>query len=601
MKKLVVFIISLVVLMNCMSLAVFAGDEESEPQEPYVPAPAVEIGNVTVYGGAVTAGDVFTVSFYSRLYDTNGNTTLTPYSAEATVSGGGFTLSGYLAEQDIRPNSTCALSILCDNEVPTGRHSVVLDVKYVYNGVTYSESKTLNIDVVGAETEIVDESDDHANFKLVAASIPETRGRAKLATTLKLSFENTSGYAAENVKVTLSGFGGDIILNTYTDTVEAGRVAGNQTINVSFPIKYADTVMNPQSALNVRVTYDSGPEQNFNIYLQANITKQEEQAPESATLTPKVIVSQYTVDVDNVTSGEEFTLTFVLENTSADKDLRNMTVSVTPLSSNSGSSGPVFSFIDGTSSFYTDILEKSGTLEYSIRLKCSASAGAGSYPINISYKYEYLKDGWYTSDGGEMNINLPVVQPIKFELMEWYPPMECSFDGIDINFQYFNKSRNPMSSLAISVEGDFEMPVQYVGTLGASSYDFFSGYITPAPGAEIGDTKTALLVFTFEDAAGEEQRIEYPFDVVITEGMSWGGDDWGGVDWGGDFGGDFGGDIIGWVDPGMPADGDTVDGEGGGLALWLMIAIPAVLVAIVIVVVVVVAVKVKAKREEDDE
>ena len=551
---------------------------------------------------AIYAGDTFNISFESYVTAAFGYGYY--QSGTVTVSGSGFSLAGALAEQDIQAGRN-TVSVLADPNLEAGRHQLTLTVTYKVNGETYTASKALNIDIQGGLEEI-DEPVENASFKLTGASISEGKGRANLSTNLKLKFENTSDFTAKNVKIRLTNLG-DIILNTYTDTADAGDVLGGQSVNATFPIKFPETVVNPQTTLTAEVSYDS-PEgtksATFNIYLQATVTKQEQQTPESATLTPKVIVSQYGVDVDSVRSGEVFTLTFVLENTSTEKDLRNMTVNVTPLSSSSSgtSSGPVFSFIDGTSSFYTPLLEKSGTLEYSIPLKVSASAGAGSYPINISFNYEYANNGGYSSGSGDMDINLPVVQPVKFEMMEWYPPTECPIDGTSISFQYFNKSRNPMSSLAVTVEGDFEMPTQYVGTLAATSMDYFSGMITPVAGAQVGDVLTGIVVFTFEDASGEEQRYESePFEVTVTEGFGgMMGDDWGGMmgdDWGG----------MDFVDPGfpgdfgVPVDGEGVDGEGGGLPLAAKIGIPVGVGAVVIVAAAVIVKKVKAKKDEDDD
>ena len=145
------------------------------------------------------------------------------------------------------------------------------------------------------------------------------------------------------------------------------------------------------------------------------------------------------------------------------------------------------------------------------------------------------------------------------------------------------------------------MPVQTIGTLAASSYDFFNGTVTPSANLSVGDTGTCTLVFTFEDAAGEEQRIEESFEMTVTEGSADGM--MGGPD-------GMGGDITidyGVVDPGfnpdgtVPADGDAVDGENAGLPLWAKIAIPAGAAVIVIIIVAVVVKKVKAKRELEDD
>ena len=119
-----------------------------------------------------------------------------------------------------------------------------------------------------------------------------------------------------------------------------------------------------------------------------------------------------------------------------------MTVDVTPKADTNGSS-VVFSPVSGSSSFYTASLAKNSESEYSIVLKTNAAAGTKSYPVTISYTYEYANGGAYEQGQGSMDINLAVVQPIKFELSDWYPPTECyGWDGCSISFTYYNKSKN---------------------------------------------------------------------------------------------------------------------------------------------------------------
>ena len=578
-----------------------------EVQEPDNSDGSVIFDITSAPNGAVSAGDTFNVGFSAYL------SAVYTYAGAAqgvlSVSGTGFSLAGSLAEQNIANGSNTA-TLLADKSLESGRYQVQLTVTYKVGAESYTASRSLNIDIVNG-TEEVDESKDNASFKLTSASFPEAKGRSGLATKLSVSFENTTDFTAENVKITLSSLG-DMILNTYTDTVDVGTVEGGHKINATFPIKFPE-YPKAQTTLGFTVSYETGAgpqEDTFNVYLQATEKKEEEANPESASLTPKVIISQYAVDVEEVVSGEEFTLTFTLENTSTEKDLRNMTVNVIPKgyteSTTGASSGPVFSFIDGTSSFYTDLLEKSGTLEYSIRLKCSASAGAGSYPIEINFDFEYANAGGYNPGSGEMDINIPVKQPVKFDLLEWTPPTECGLEGTMITFQYFNKSRNPMTNLTISMEGDFDMPPQSVATLNASNADYFAGTITPKAGAKVGDVLTAVLVFTFEDAAGEEQRKEETFEVTVVE--STGGDMsmdsmMGGVIEGGDFTIDYvdpsGTDGMQFDENGMPITSDSDD--KGGLPLWAKIAIPVGAAAVLIAVVVVVVKKVKKKKEAEDD
>ena len=613
MKKLLAVVLCLLVAMGTLSANMFAAqntdtDTDDTPSTPQTPVVVIDhdvsILNPTVSAQTINAGDVFYIGF-----TLNGNSTLTydgytnPFHWDSSVrttvsvSGNGFTLAGSLAEQELF-NGYNSVAILSDESLETGRYTVTLTVTCG----SATDSRSFNIDVENS-TVTLDESKDVPSFILAGASIPQGKGSSKLSTTLDINLKNPTNFRASDVEVTLSNLG-DLVLNTYTDTVSIGDVAGGETVKASFPIIFPEYPA-AQSSVMVTVTYkdNAGAEHtdSFNVFLQAK-EKDKDSAPvDTSTLTPKVIVSNYSTDVEKIVSGDEFVLTFVLKNTSLDKDVKNMTVDVIPGSdgSSGSSNGAIFSPIDGTTSFYTAQLDKDGELEYSIKLKTSASAGARSYPITIRYSFEYENSGQYAQGNGSMDINLPVTQPIKFELMEWYPPTECyGADGCTISFQYFNKSKNPMTNLAVSVEGDFSMPTQYVGTLAASSYDFFSGTIIPNDPSAVGETKTAILVFTFEDASSNEQRVEYPFDVLICESMAtdpgMGGDVIGGDGMGGDIA----------VDPGMPGMGEEIPAEGG-MPNWakylLYVGVPVIAVAVIIVVVIVVKKRKAAKVLEDDD
>ena len=532
------------------------------------------ISNASVDASEVSAGSLFNVRFFASGSGVS--------HVKASVSGNGFTMAGSLASQEVKLNSWNVVTVLADENLETGRYQLVLNLDSIdASGIMVSDSCNFNIDVTN-DSVILDESQDLPDFVLVNASIPEKTGKADLSTNLTIQLKNNTGYDATDVKVTISNLGA-IILNSFTDTVEIGDVDGKETIKATFPIKFPKDP-SEQMMLTAIVTYkgeNSEVSESFNIYLRCT----ENSAPaDTSSLTPKVIVSNYQTDVEKIVSGDEFILTFVLKNTSVDKDIKNMTVNVIPGADSAGN-GTIFSPIDGTTSFYTAQLNKSGELEYSIKLKTSASAGARSYPITISYNFEYENGGYYTSGQGSMDINLPVTQPIKFELMEWYPPTECyGADGCTISFQYFNKSKNPMSNLAVSVEGDFYMPTQYVGTLAASSYDFFYGQIYPNDPSAIGEMKQAILVFTFEDASSNEHRVEYPFDILICEGFVY--------DDSGMYGEEdiiYGPGVVfdpeEFDDPSMSVDGES-EGEGI-LPAWAWYAIGSgalVVIAIIIIV-----------------
>ncbi len=604
MKKILSIMLSLLLVMSILPLGVFA---ETDIDDPVSNTPTitttygVSIQNPTVSNQSINAGDTFTIGFTLSSNSTvNYEYTTGTYSystwdstaqTTASISGSGFSFSGYLAEQELHSGYN-TVTVLSDSSLETGRYQITLTVTCTSkSGSVVSDSRTFNIDVESSEVTL-DEDDDTPSFSLTGASIPEGKGKSNLSTNLTLSFQNNTGYTAKNVKVVLSSLGG-LVLNTYTDTVDCGTVNGGSTITASFPVVFPE-YPSAQHTLQATVTYadNSGNEhtETFNIYLRA--TEKTEDTTETTTeksLEPKVIVSGYTLDVDTVESGEEFTLTFTLRNTSHDKAIKNMTVDVeTASSSNSTTSTNIFSAIDGTTSFYTEEIPTDGEMEYSIALKTSATAGAGTYPITLRYDFEYDNGSSYSASSNSITINLQVSQAIKFELMEWEPPTECyGSQGCSIYFQFFNKSKTAMSSLTIGVGGDFYMATEYYGTLSASSYDYFSGMIYPNDPDAVGETKTAILTFSFEDESGAEHTIEYEFDVLICEEQEttyfdeseyWGDDYY--------FDDDFSVDV----------SGDNVSEGSLSTVAKIAIGVGAGVVVIVIIVVVVAVIRNKKKK-----
>ncbi|MCD7889475.1 MAG: hypothetical protein LUG23_06130 [Oscillospiraceae bacterium] len=605
MKKIISIMLSLLLVMSILPLEVFA-DEDGEDNTTVNNTPTittaygVTIQNPTVSSQSINAGDTFTIGFtlssnatlnYEYTYGTYSYATWdSTAQVTASVSGTGFSFEGYLAEQELHSGYN-SVTVLSDSSLESGRYQVMLTVTCTSkSGSVVTDSRTFNIDVEASEVTL-NEDNDTPNFTLTGASIPEGKGKSNLSTKLTLSFENNTGYTANNVKVVLSSLGG-LVLNTYTDTVDCGTVVGGDTITATFPIVFPE-YPSAQHTLQATVTYTdtSGNEhtENFNIYLRATEKSEATEATGEKSLEPKVIVSGYTIDVDTVESGEEFTLTFTLRNTSHDKAIKNMTVDVeTASSSNSTTSTNIFSAIDGTTSFYTEEIPTDGEMVYSIKLKTSATAGAGTYPITIQYDFEYDNGTSYSASSNSITINLQVSQAIKFELMEWDPPTECyGSQGCSIYFQFFNKSKTAMSSLTIGVGGDFYMATEYYGTLSASSYDYFSGMIYPNDPDAVGETKTAILTFSFEDESGAEHTLEYEFDVLICEEQettyfddsSYMGDDY-------------------YFDDEFAVDADSSDVSESSLSTVAKIAIGvgAGIVAIVIIVVVVAVIRNKKKK-----
>lgn len=608
MKKLRITVLSLVMLFTMLfgGTGAFAAYGEVEV------SPRLEVFQVTPEKTQVNAGDEFNVNI---VIGSNGNTQLGLYNVRAALASvdtqAGFMPVGTQAYLDIgtlaaNDRRTVTYKVKASKNMPTGKY--LLEI--AFSGTDYQNNSlpeciaSCYIDVVNPDGAVKPDGNLEASFILSNASIPEGTGSSNLATNLKIEFKNVTSNAAYETKIQLGGFNDAITLDSFTDTYLVGKVEGNSVAAAEFPIVFAKK---PQKSnvLTANITYkdnngnliDGGV---FNIYLNAKENESSDISDGDAVFTPRVIVSDYEVSTDRILSGDEFTLSFTLKNTSEQLAIKNVTVSVSAMDSGTTSIGAVFTPIEGGTSFYTASIGKGETQEYSINLKTNAAAGAKSYPVTITYSYEYEVDKMVSSGNGTSDINLQVYQPIKLELMQYFPPTECyGYSGAGISFQYYNKGKNPMTNLSISVEGDFQLMSSqqtYVGTLAASSYDEFFDTIIPVSEFVAGDVLNAVLVFTFTDASDNEQRVEYPFSVTMMEEISIDPGDDDKIDWD---------HVIGWDDNGNPIyDYDTVetDTESEGLAWWVWAIIGGgALIVVIIVIVIIVKVKKSKNNNEDDD
>ena len=143
-------------------------------------------------------------------------------------------------------------------------------------------------------------------------------------------------------------------------------------------------------------------------------------------------------------------------------------------------------------------------------------------------------------------------------------------DSIYCSVSYVNKGKSTIYNLSIAVEGTGFTTADtntYIGNVEAGSGDSFSPTLNTS---EAGPVE-GKIIFTYEDASGNQSTIEKPFSTTVQE-----------MDWG---------DDSGDMTPDEPVDTNT------GLPLWGKIAIIAgCVIAAGVIVVVVIKIRKKKKK-----
>lgn len=301
----------------------------------------------------------------------------------------------------------------------------------------------------------------------------------------------------------------------YVGTIKAGQ---KKTVTVD--VIAGKEIAAGMNTLDVNYTYlNSSAEklsESVSLYV-LNVQKKEDALGNSK---PKLMVSDFSTNVEQIKSGEEFNFTFDVYNTHSENTAKNIKVTVT---------SETFSVTKGSNSFFVQGIEPGQKEPITINLKASAAAMTGSYPISIQMEYEY--DGMPVTEGN----NGVVVTETKMLLIK--ENLRVSVENVSaggwttpyvnqttqLSFSVYNMGKSTLNNVYFTLDGDFSVAngsSYYYGSLQAGFPDYVEMDIIPLVAGEAKGTLTIHM----EDSNGDEVTSETEISAYI---MEMGGDPWG--------------------------------------------------------------------------
>jgi len=216
-----------------------------------------------------------------------------------------------------------------------------------------------------------------------------------------------------------------------------------------------------------------------------------------------------------VQAGREFDLELTFKNTSGNRTVRNIRVTLSvaeEVTTGTERRGSVFTPVGRSSTFFIDGIEPLAEVQEHIRFYTLPDAPPRNYIINVNFEYEDTDNNPFDM---RESIGINVKQVTKLDTSEMYlPEYADAYMPIFINFELFNTGRVTLSNLMIRVEGNFNVNQSSVfyGTLSPGSMDFYDNVITPI---ESGRQEGAIVI-SYEDDSGEhiEERKEFVIEVM---------------------------------------------------------------------------------------
>jgi len=225
--------------------------------------------------------------------------------------------------------------------------------------------------------------------------------------------------------------------------------------------------------------------------------------------TPQLMVDSYHYGGTFVQAGDTFLLTLGLYNTSGSHAISNIKVTLT-------SEDGAFIPVNSSNSFYIEKLGKKGRIDHSILLSVKPNAEQKTTPMNVEMYYEDGAGNEFTSKDV---ISIPVMQETRLEVDDIIAPPEL-YPGMQgyVSVQFYNMGKTTLNNLRITAEGDFDTPEStsyFVGNMESGDSDVYDFSFIPRQGG----TMNGKIIFTYEDASGDQQVLEREFSFQVMEEM----------------------------------------------------------------------------------
>lgn len=464
-----------------------------------------------------------------------GNYVETVALASQNVDNGAGTVSAYLVD----------LSLKLAADRTQGTYPITLDVSYKDgSGADKQQSFPLYVTVDGKTPAVsgagllsIDNRHVYAgmNKTYVAGYVPVESG-GKVRVVLPLVASAAIQGSAVTVTPELGAPGtSPFVYGNYIETVAlasqsvnngAGSVAA-YLIDLSLPLARDRTRGTYPITLDVAYKDGSGNDmhQSFPLYVTVDgKAPATAPPPETPRHQPKVIVSKYAVSPDSVIAGQDFTLSFTLENTSDSYEVYNLKVTIR------SDTADLFPADNKDTLFYSS-LASGASLDVTFPMAAKEDAAIGAHGVTVSIDYEDSKaTGFIASE----NIPVTVTQPLRVEFdTPNVPDAMTAGDTAPFTLQVINKGRSAVYNVMCVLEAPGLLPeasaflgnmdpgtakpaqiIVFAGTLDMTSSSDISGGSDGS--GQYGKT-TGTITITYEDEYGKQYSAKVKIQTTINE------------------------------------------------------------------------------------
>lgn len=368
----------------------------------------------------------------------------------------------------------------------------------------------------------------------------------------------------------------DIEQSSYT--VKLDRLAGEnvngdamerrQEITWNFRTRKDVTSGYKKIAFNVQYTNSAGEQVNTTLNTYVKAVGAPGSGTGDTTSTPRLIVTGFDTNPEQVRAGDTFTLTVHMKNTAKRTAVSNVEFTLKAATEGKDADAVYEAFLPvaGSSTIYVESIPAGGTTDLVIDMKAKADLAQKPYVLNIDMKYEDEKLKEFTASS---SVSIPVYQEARYEISE-PEVMPSSIDvGSESNvmFSIYNTGKTTLYNVSVRFEGDSVSGGEaFVGNIQSGGTGNVDTMLTGvAPTTDDGIIKA---IISFEDNETNKTEVEKELTLYVSEPV--------------------------YDDMDMN-DYDMSDDTKSGLPIWAKILLVLVVIAAIVAAVIIVKKKKKAR------
>lgn len=304
-------------------------------------------------------------------------------------------------------------------------------------------------------------------------------------------------------------------------TQKDGSIAVRSSYLVVFDLELSPNRVNGVYPVTIEITAtatDGTPvQQSFTTYVTVDGKNPNSNEPTKKPVSqPKIIVSGYSMNPSPAMTGNDFTATITLRNTSEKQSVQNMSVTVSCDSSN-------FVLQNESNVIYIGKLAKGAETDIEVTYKTDLDTQPQRYNITLNIEYDNSDAQTLSSSG---TIPVEISQPLRVEMeTPKIPESVNAGDTMPLSFQIMNMGRGKVYNVRIKLSAPGLIPAETEfignmepGTAMPGEMDVFVGTKNMTEGYEGNDKygyTSGKITLIYEDEKGQEYTNDTEFSTTI--------------------------------------------------------------------------------------